>query len=278
MAVPHGTGARAPVGRQTGIEPRMSSQAPLDRRDWIAGLEHGLKILEVFNDSLPRMTPSQAAARTGLTRTAARRHLRTLHHLGFVASDGKSFWLTPRVLRLGWSYFDSASLPRTIQPYLQRIAMTTDAAAYFSVLDGDEVVFVARNGTNRVQNVGFVLGARTLANLTSAGIAMLACQSNDEVEFWLSRQVFRPFTPFTMTSKDALRAAIERARALGYGLLEQQLELGVRGIAVALRDRHAEVVGALSVSLRIGTESADGAVARILPTLREAALMLMLQV
>ena len=99
-------------------------QAPtppaLDKRDWIAGLEKGLGIIECFDDANPRLTASQAGVRCGMTRTAARRYLLTLEHLGYVASDGKLFWLTPRVLRLGQSYLESARLPRIVQPFLAR--------------------------------------------------------------------------------------------------------------------------------------------------------------
>ena len=96
------------------------TSTPLDKRDWIAGLEKGLSIIESFDDANPRLTASQAGQRCGLTRTAARRYLLTLAHLGYVATDGKLFWLTPRVLRLGQSYLESARLPRIVQPFLQR--------------------------------------------------------------------------------------------------------------------------------------------------------------
>ena len=98
----------------------MTNKPELDRSDWIAGLEKGIRIIEAFNDAYPRLTPSTAARRTGITRTAARRYLLTLQHLGYVESDGRLFWLTPRVLRLGWSYFDSAKLPRAFQPTCRR--------------------------------------------------------------------------------------------------------------------------------------------------------------
>jgi len=96
--------------------------AELDKRDWIAGLERGVAVIEAFDDAHPRMTASEAGLRTGMTRTAARRYLLTLQHMGYVAGDGKLFWLTPRVLRLGQSYLESARLPRIVQPFLQRVA------------------------------------------------------------------------------------------------------------------------------------------------------------
>jgi IclR family transcriptional regulator, pca regulon regulatory protein len=248
----------------------MTGKPALDKRDWIAGLERGLSIIEAFNDAHPRLTPSTAARRTGITRTAARRYLRTLQHLGYLESDGQFFWLTPRVLRLGWSYFDSAKVPRAVQPYLQRISVALGGATYFAVLDEDDVVFVARDGSNLVKNVGFVLGARIPANLSSAGVAMLSCRTSKEVDRWLAGRKFVPYTPDTAITKEAVRALITNARNRGYALLEQQMERRVRGIAVPIRTRDAEIVGAISVSLPMGNETLDHAVARALPLLREA--------
>ena len=105
----------------------------LDKRDWIAGLEKGLSIIEAFDDANPRMTASQAGVRCDMTRTAARRYLLTLAYMGYMATDGKLFWLTPRVLRLGQSYLESARLPRIVQPFLQRVTSGTQEVAHVSV-------------------------------------------------------------------------------------------------------------------------------------------------
>lgn len=247
-----------------------SNKPPLNKKDWIAGLEKGLQIIEAFNDTHPRLTPSTAARRTGITRTATRRYLRTLEHLGYVESDGQFFWLTPRVLRLGWSYFDSAKLPRAVQPYLQRISLALGGAAYFAVMDENDIVFVARDGSNLVQNVGYVLGARIPANLSSAGIAILSTYSSEDVEKWLSGRKFVPYSPFTATTEEAVRELIDSARKNGYALLEQQIAQRVRGIAVPIRTRDARVVGSISVSLPMGNETTESAVTRALVMLREA--------
>ena len=118
----------------------------IDKKDWIAGLDKGLAILQTFDEHNPRLTATQAAQRCGLTRTAARRYLLTLQHLGFVSTDGKLFWLTPKVMRLGQSYIESARLPRIVQPSLQRLAMGTQEISFVAVLDGYELVYIARNG------------------------------------------------------------------------------------------------------------------------------------
>jgi IclR family pca regulon transcriptional regulator len=247
----------------------MPLPSVLGNRDRIAGLDRGLRLIEAFNEAHPRLSPSTAARRAGMTRAAARRYLLTLQHLGYVESDGKLFWLTPRVLRLGWSYVDSANVARIAQPFLQRITAVLGGAAYFAVRDGDDVVFVARSGNRQVQNVGFMLGARVQANLASAGIAMLSCWPREEIERWLSGRVFMPYTPHTVTTVDGVRELITTARRRGYAILEQQLDPGMRGVAVPIRSRKSEVVGGISVSLPMGNESTTAATSRVLPILRE---------
>src|SRR6185312_11582176 len=136
---------------------------------------------------------------------AARRYLLTLEHLGYVQGDGKRFGLTPRVLRVGWSYFDSARLPRTVQPYLQQLSATLNESVYVSVLDDWELVVIARNGGSRVMTTGFVLGARVPAPLTSPGVVLLGYRPDqDSVRAWLSRAELTPFTPYTLTDNARL--------------------------------------------------------------------------
>ncbi len=253
------TPARAPEG------------SALNKRDWIAGLEKGLSIIECFDDVNPRLTASQAGVRCGLTRTAARRYLLTLEHLGYVATDGKLFWLTPRVLRLGQSYLESARLPRIVQPFLQRVTAGTQESAFVSVMDGDDIVYIARNGSNRAMNTGYVLGARVQAQVTAAGLLMLSMREASWMENWLATHELKAYTSYTISSKDRLRIELARVRAQGWAISEQQLELNYRGIAVPLRDRHGNVAGALSVTMPMGHESSEDAVSRVLSVLQETA-------
>lgn len=243
----------------------------LDKRDWIAGLERGISIIDAFDDAHPRMTAAEAGQRTDMTRTAARRYLLTLEHMGYVASDGKLFWLTPKVLRLGQSYLTSARLPRVVQPFLQRVAAGTHETAYLAVLDDDEVVYIARNGPNRNMNTGYVLGARVPAQVTAAGMLMLALRSDEELQQWLATHTLSIFTPHTISSMELLLQEVARIRAQDWALSEQQLDLNSRGIAVPLRDRHGALSGALNITMPMGQEKREDAVTRVLPVLREAA-------
>jgi len=253
------------------MQPPAPQVLSLNKKDWIAGLEKGLVVLACFDEGHARLNPSQVGQRCGITRTAARRYLLTLEHLGFVASDGRLFWLTPRVLRLGQAYLESARLPRIVQPFLQRVTAGTQENAYVSVLDGDEIVVVARNGSSRLMNVGYVLGARVQARLTAAGMVLLAEQDDAWIGQWLDNRRLSAYTPHTITSKDRLMLELNRVRSQGWALSEQQLELKQRGIAVALRDRHGQALGALSVTMPRGHESSEDALNRVLGVLSETA-------
>jgi IclR family transcriptional regulator, pca regulon regulatory protein len=244
---------------------------PLDKRDWIAGLQNGLAIIEAFDDQHPRLTATQAGVRCGMTRTAARRYLLTLAHLGYVGSDGKLFWLMPRILRLGHAYLESARLPRLVQPFLQRIAGGTQEIAYLAVLDGSEAVYIARSGTHRHMNTGYMLGSRIQAQVSAAGMTILASSGEAVSDGWLAQHTPRTYTPFTLSTKTQLRTELARIRRQGWSLSEQQMELNYRGIAVPLLDRHNTVHGAISITMPINHESTQDAVSRVLPVMQEAA-------
>ena len=252
----------------------MSEQDPpfaLERRDWIAGLEKGLAVIEAFDAEHPRLTASQAGQRCGLTRTAARRHLLTLVHLGYVATDGKLFSLTPRVLRLGQAYLESARLPRAVQPYLQRVTAGTGEVAYAGVLEQDELVYVARSGSHRQLNTGYMLGSRVQAQVTAAGLVILAMSGPEVYEPWLARQELRAYTSHTVVDRDELRRRLQQIQHQGWAISEQQLEMNYRGIAVPLYDHKDHLVAAMSVTMPMESESSEDAARRVLPVLQDTA-------
>lgn len=243
----------------------------MDKKDWIAGLEKGLALLQIFDEHNPRLTVTQTSQRCGLTRTAARRYLMTLLHLGFVATDGKLFWLTPKVMRLGQAYLESARLPRIVQPSLQRLAVGTQEISFLAVLDGYDLVYIARNGQNRSMNTSFALGARVPCHLTSAGLLLLALLGEEESEHWLANNELKAFSSHTITDPVRMRAELALIRKQDWALSEQQLDLAYRGVAVPLRDHKGNVHGALTVSMPIQNETTQEAVQRVLPVLRDVA-------
>jgi IclR family pca regulon transcriptional regulator len=242
----------------------------IGKADLIAGLGRGLAVIECFDDEHARLTPAEVAQLAHISRTAARRYLLSLCHFGYARTDGREFWLEPRVLRLGQSYLLSARLPRLAQPFLLALASATGETASLAVLDGHDVIYLARHGSPRVMNAGFQLGARLPAHVVAVGRAILAEMSDAALAKWIAAHRFTSYSPLSEKDASRFRADVLRARELGYAVADQQLELGWRGLAVALRNRHGECLGALGVTMPAERMSVEQMVKTMLPPLREA--------
>jgi IclR family transcriptional regulator, pca regulon regulatory protein len=221
----------------------------IDRRDLVEGLGKGLRVIEAFGDEHAQLTASQAAARTGITRTAARRYLLSLVHYGYAATDGKQFWLAPRVLRLGESYLGAAKLPRLVQPFIQRVSGEIGHTVNVSVLDAHEVVYIARSTSPRWVTIGYAVGVRVPAHVVTPGFVLLAAQDDAQLDAWIAEHEFIAFTPHTSASRALFRSQVKQARALGYWHTEQQLDAGLRGVAVPLIDRRGRCKGAVGTTM-----------------------------
>lgn len=241
------------------------------KADLIEGMVRGMAVLESFDTERQRLNATLAAQRAGITRAAARRHLLTLLHLGYLESDGSHFWLSPKVLRFSGSYLASARLPRALQPTLNRLAAMTADSFSAAVLDGDEVVIVARSGPSRVTAYGVHLGARLPAHATSTGRVLLAAQTRSEFSAWLRGRVLPRLTVHTTVDPKAFRAVIEQVRAQDWCQASEEHELGVHALAVPLRDMRGKTVAALNVVA--GSHRSDRASLQrdMLPLLLDAA-------
>ncbi|MDP4299169.1 IclR family transcriptional regulator domain-containing protein [Leptothrix discophora] len=244
---------------------------PIDRKDIIDGLGKGLRVIEAFDDDHPRLTPSEAAALSGMTRTAARRYLLSLVHFGYADGDGKHFWLLPKVLRLGQSYLGAARLPRLVQPFIQRLSQATGETFNFSVLDGHEIVYLARSNSPRVISIGFQPGARVPAHAVTPSVPILATYTDEALAEWIATHEFTAFGPQTQTDAALFRDNVLGARRLSFWVTEQQLEPGLRGIAVAIKDRKGVCRGAIGSTMPMQNENREAMVARVLPLLQECA-------
>ena len=249
---------------------------PIARADLIEGLGKGLRLIEAFDDEHPRTTASEAAQRTGLTRTAARRYLLSLCHFGYAGSDGKHYWLAPRVLRLGNSFLEGSRIARLVQPYIQRITNATGETVNMSVLDGHEVVYIARSSSQRRVSIGYQPGARVPTHLVTPGVVTLATLTDSALDAWLAQHEFSAHTPATITDPALFRSHVLAARALGYWVTEAQLDAGLRGVAVVLKDRKGDCRGAVSTTLPMQPQTREQLIERFVPLLQDCALSLRL--
>jgi IclR family pca regulon transcriptional regulator len=238
--------------------------------DFIAGMAKGLAVLESFDTQRQRLNATLAAERAGLTRAAARRHLLTLAHLGYLETDGSWFWLAPKVLRLSGSYLASARLPRAIQPTLNRLAGLTGDSFSAVVLDAEQVVIVARSGAAQ-QAYGLHLGARLPAHATSTGRVLLAARSRSDFNAWLKGRELPRLTSHTLVDPRAFRALIEQVRQQDFCAASEEHELGVHAVAVPLRDMEGHTVAALNVVTTRRRIEPKALQKELLPLLLEAA-------
>jgi IclR family pca regulon transcriptional regulator len=236
---------------------------PIARADMIEGMAKGMAVLESFDTQRQRLNATLAAERAGITRAAARRHLLTLTHLGYLETDGSYFWLAPKVLRFSGSYLATARLPRAIQPALNRLAAQTQESFSVAVLDGDEIVIIGRSGFEwkspadgksapaRVLAYGLHLGARLPAHATSTGRILLAAKTKSDFNAWLKTKTetgnLARLTLHTTTDPRKLRAVVDQVRIDDYCLASEEHELGVHALAVPLRDMQGQTVASLNV-------------------------------
>lgn len=245
--------------------------ATASKGDMIDGLRKGLEVICAFADGTPTLTQSELAQRLDLSRAAARRYLMTLTALGYMATDGKAFWLTPKVMRLGQSYAASSRLPRTVLPTLQKLTEAIGESTNMCVLEGFEAVYICRANAAKLLSTGIEPGTRLPAHTLAGGRLILSFLPETELDAWLKAVKLIAYTPFTVIDKATLKRDILKTRKQGYALAESQLEVGLRGLSVPLLDGPGRVVGALSVSMSTAAITPSAAVKRFVPALREAA-------
>ncbi|MER5388020.1 IclR family transcriptional regulator C-terminal domain-containing protein [Saccharopolyspora sp. NPDC002686] len=219
---------------------------------FVQSVARALSVMRSFTAERRTQTLAEVARETGLDRATARRLLLTLADLGYVTSDGGHFELTPRVLELGYSYLSGMSLPEVAQPHLQALARELNETAALAVLDGDEIVYLALMASSRLATVKINIGTRFDACTTSMGRVLLAGLPEAELEERLGRLQLQRRTDRTVRDVQSLRAEIDKVRAQGWALVDSELEEGLRGAAVPVRDRAGRVVAAANVSVHAG--------------------------
>ena len=231
------------------------------------GLEKGLAVIACFDAGHPRLTIADVARMTGLSRATARRCLITLARIGYAETDGRHFALTPRVLQLGYAYLSSTPLTAVLQNALERLSEEIGESSSASLLDGRDIVYVARAATKRIMSVGLSVGSRLPAYCTSMGRVLLAALPEDEARRRVEASDRRALTRATATTVEAFMARVAAARTAGYAVIDQELEVGLTSIAVPVIDREGKVVAAINVGTQATRFPPGIIVAEILPKL-----------
>jgi IclR family pca regulon transcriptional regulator len=240
-------------------------------RDYVGALASGLEVLQAFDAEHPRMTLSEVATRTDMDRAKARRFLLTLHALGFVKRIGRQFELTPRVLQLGYAYQASNQYRTVIQQSLEDITAELGESSSLALLDGDDVVYVVRSAArHRLMAITLSVGTRLPAAYTSMGRVLLAQLGDAELESFLARVELEALTPSSVMSVEQLRYEIMNVREQGYSIVDQELDSGLRSVAVPVFSGHGELLGAINLSTNTARVDMATLTATYLPRLQKA--------
>ncbi|MBV9610243.1 MAG: helix-turn-helix domain-containing protein [Acidobacteria bacterium] len=240
--------------------------------NFMTSLARGLAVIQAFSQSKRHLTISQLSVATGLSRAAVRRCLYTLSKLGFAGSDDTfHFFLRPRILALGHSYITSMPLAVAAQPVLEHLSHQVHESCSIATLDGADIVYVARVNVTRIMSIDLGIGSRLPAFCTSMGRVLLASLPQAELETYLSKVRFRRFTERTVASIDKLRQILRLVQRNGYAIVDQELELGLRSMAIPVLNPTGTAVAALNVGAHAQRVSVQDMQSKFLPHLRIAA-------
>jgi len=237
--------------------------------DFVSGFARGLKVIEAFEETRQRLSIASAAKLTGLDRATVRRSLLTLAELGYADYDGKFFALTPKILRLGHAYLSATPLPAIIQPHLDQLSERAGQSASASVLEGTEIVYIARASQRRVMSINLTPGSRLPAYCASMGRVLLASLPESEAHAILKKTELKQNTPMTKTDPEELIAELRRVHAQGYAIIDQELEIGLCSIAVPVENDRGQTVAAINIGAPAAHVIASAMAARYLPLLQE---------
>ena len=247
------------------------TSAQINRPESIQSLQRGIEVLRAFNRENPRLTLSEVAVLTGLTRATARRFLITLVELGYLGNQARYFYLRPKILELGNSYLSSLSFNDVIQQHLNELADELHESASASVLEFPDIVYVARASKNRVMTLGLTVGTKLPAVYTSMGRIMLGQISDSELSRYVKEIELEPINSFSIKSKTSLLAEIKKARQQGWYLLDQELEVGLRSLAVPIGTHINDTYAAINVSVPASRVNLETLEKQILPRLLRTA-------
>jgi IclR family transcriptional regulator, pca regulon regulatory protein len=245
--------------------------APPGDPDFMLSLARGLATIRAFGGGGSQLSVADVARLTALSRASARRCLHTLTVLGYAAVAGGRYELTPAILTLGQAYLSSMRVARVAQPVLERVSEELHESSSVAVLDGDEIVYVARAAARRILAISLAVGSRLPAACTSMGRVLLAAADPDDRARFLRRVKLPRYTARTITDRQALAAELDAVRVQGYAVVDQELELGLRSCAVPIARRDGTVVAALNVGAHAARADASSLTRDVVPLLKRAA-------
>ncbi|WP_173932803.1 IclR family transcriptional regulator C-terminal domain-containing protein [Chelativorans sp. Marseille-P2723] len=240
-------------------------------RDLVGSLAKGLAVVEILAKAPAGMRLTEVAEKAGLTRAGARRLLLTLVAQGYAQQDGRHFLLSAKLLSLTRLWLGGASPWSYAEPVLREISQAVGESCSAAVLEGEDVVYVARVAGRRIMSVALSVGTRLPAYCTSMGRVLLSDLDDAELARLLGKAAIRANTPKTITNRDSLMGHVAEVRRAGYAIVDEELELGLRSIAVPVRNRSGRVVAAINVSTQTARLSCEELRASVLPLLLKAA-------
>lgn len=239
--------------------------------NFMTSLARGLAVIRGFAGTSHGLTIAQLSKSTGISRAAVRRCLYTLEQLGYVGSEGTAYFLRPKILSLGFAFLSSTPVAEAAQPHLDAMSKALEESCSLSILDGDEIVYVARAAASRIMSINLVVGTRLPAYCSSMGRVLLAHLPPAALESYLARVKLEPRTVHSVTSVDRFREILQAVREQGYALVDEELEIGLRSIAVPVRDVSGRVIAAMNIGSQAARVSADEMRERFLPRLQAVA-------
>jgi len=240
-------------------------------RSYVESLARGLAVMRAFREQSDRLTLSDVSRITGLSRASVRRSLLTLQALGYAQSSGRYFSLSPQVLTLAQAYLSSSPVPRVAQGFLEKVSETLGESCSLSILHHDEVIYIARSARKRIGSLHRDVGTHLPAHCTSMGRVLLAALSEKELDAFLSKAELASFTRYTIIDKDELRSVLDRVRRDNYCLVDEELEIDLRTLAIPIHNAAGRVIAAMNVGARASQTTAAQMLDTFLRVMREAA-------
>jgi IclR family transcriptional regulator, pca regulon regulatory protein len=240
-------------------------------RSYVESLARGLKVMRAFREQSDRLTLADVSRLTGLSRATVRRSLLTLEALGYAVSSGRYFSLSPQVLTLAQAYLSSSPVPRVAQSFLERVSEQLGESCSLSILHHDEVIYIARSTRKRIGSLHRDVGTHLPAHCTSMGRVLLAALSDKELDAFLAKAHLESFTRYTITDKNELRAVLEKVKRNNYCVVDEELEIDLRTLAIPIQNASGRVIAAMNVGARASQTNRKQILDVFLPVLRDAA-------